>query len=82
MAKTTITTVTYTCDLCGAVCEPVRRIDMLHSYGLYGQTRNEILLFVSLSVPYAPSDVCVCEKCFLDTLCRHFKLQPKTEGAP
>jgi hypothetical protein len=80
MAKTTSTTITHTCDLCGTTCVPMSRISMLHSFGLYGQDRNEIRLTVSAHVPYGPSEGDVCEKCLLDALCRHFKLQPKREA--
>jgi hypothetical protein len=72
MKKITPVEIHYTCDLCGQKCEPVREVRLLHSWGLYGAIRNEILLKVSAYVPYGTTDGDVCPDCLREAIRRHF----------
>lgn len=56
--KTERTIVTYTCDLCGKECEPIRELKIPHPKG--GNIHMKICAYIE----YATASGDVCKTCF------------------
>lgn len=65
----TMTTINHKCDLCGKVCNPIRKITHTINWGYMNE--NPLIMELPINMNYGCKDV--CKKCLLENLKRIVK---------